>query len=85
MQRLKQVTDKDGTTITFTYDIRGVPSSVQVGSDLTTAPRYSYSYNGHGDVVALGVRKRRRWLRGGSVPSALCIQCVSCGNARGVD
>jgi hypothetical protein len=27
--------------------------SVQVGSDPTTAPRYYYVYNGHGDVVAL--------------------------------
>jgi hypothetical protein len=27
--------------------------SVQVGSDLTSAPRYYYSYNGHGEVVAL--------------------------------
>ncbi|MGZ3679089.1 MAG: RHS repeat domain-containing protein [Ktedonobacterales bacterium] len=26
---------------------------MQVGSDLATAPRYYYSYNGHGDVVAL--------------------------------
>lgn len=52
MQRLKQVADKDGMTITFTYDIHE-PSSVQVGGDLTTAPRYYYSYNGHGDLVAL--------------------------------
>lgn len=30
-----------------------MPSSVQVGSDLTSAPRYYYSDNGHGDVVDL--------------------------------
>jgi YD repeat-containing protein len=29
------------------------PVRVTVGSDLTTAPRYYYVYNGHGDVVAL--------------------------------
>ncbi|MGZ6392389.1 MAG: RHS repeat-associated core domain-containing protein, partial [Ktedonobacterales bacterium] len=45
--------DGSGTLLaTFTYDVNGVPSSVHVGSDLTSAPRY-YSYNGHGDVVAL--------------------------------
>jgi RHS repeat-associated protein len=47
-------TDQNGTTLaTFTYDSSGVPASVQVGSDPTTAPRYYYVYNGHGDVVAL--------------------------------
>lgn len=37
----------------FTYDGDGSPTSVQVGADVTTAPRYYYIYNGHGDVVAL--------------------------------
>jgi RHS repeat-associated protein len=37
----------------FSYDAAGVPTSVQVGSDPATAPRYYYVYNGHGDVVAL--------------------------------
>lgn len=30
-----------------------MPVSVQVGSDPNSSPRYSYVYNGHGDVVAL--------------------------------
>ncbi|MGZ3637469.1 MAG: hypothetical protein ACXVCX_06475, partial [Ktedonobacterales bacterium] len=52
--QLVSESDGSGTLLaTFTYDVNGVPSSVQVGSDLTTAPRYYYSYNGHGDVVAL--------------------------------
>ena len=38
---------------TFAYDDAGQPSSVLVGSDPTTAPRYYYVYNTHGDVVAL--------------------------------
>jgi RHS repeat-associated protein len=47
-------TDQNGTTLaTFTYDSSGVPTSVQVGSDPNTSPRYYYVYNGHGDVVAL--------------------------------
>jgi RHS repeat-associated protein len=51
--------EKDGTSTllaTFTYDANGVPGSVLVCSNLTTATRYYYVYcvyNGHGDVVAL--------------------------------
>ncbi len=50
------VSESDGSgplLATFTYNVNGLPSSVQVGSDLTTTPRYYYSYNGRGDVVAL--------------------------------
>jgi RHS repeat-associated protein len=38
---------------TFPHDTYGVPASVLVGSDPTTATHYSYVYNGHGDVVAV--------------------------------
>lgn len=54
------VSESDGNgalLAAFTYDATGVPSSVQVGSDLTTAPRYAYSC----DVVdVMGVRQRHR-------------------------
>ncbi|HEY7779857.1 MAG TPA: RHS repeat-associated core domain-containing protein [Ktedonobacterales bacterium] len=51
---LAEQTDGAGTMLaSFSYDSQGVPTSVQVGSDPTTAPRYYYVYNGHGDVVAL--------------------------------
>jgi hypothetical protein len=47
-------TDGTGTMLaSCTLDSDGVPTSVQVGSDPATAPRYYYVYNGHGDVVAL--------------------------------
>ena len=47
-------TDGSGTLLaTFTYDDNGMPTSVQVGSNPQTAPRYYYVYNGHGDVVNL--------------------------------
>lgn len=52
--RLAYETDGTGTMLaSFTYDGEGTPTSVTVGSDPTTAPRYYYVYNGHGDVVAL--------------------------------
>jgi hypothetical protein len=44
---------KDGSgslLATFTYDARGVPVSMKVGSDPNTSPLYYYVYNGHGDV-----------------------------------
>jgi RHS repeat-associated protein len=51
---LAEQTDGAGTMLaSFSYDAAGVPTSVQVGSDPATAPRYYYVYNGHGDVVAL--------------------------------
>jgi RHS repeat-associated protein len=51
---LAEQTDGTGTMLArFSYDSQGVPTSVQVGSDPATAPRYYYVYNGHGDVVAL--------------------------------
>ncbi|GEM_PF-2623009 len=46
-------TDSVGNILaTFTYDTSGEPTSVVVGAP-TTGTRYSYGYNGHGDVVAL--------------------------------
>ncbi len=38
---------------TFAYGADGAPASVVVGNDPNTSPRYYYTYNGHGDVVAL--------------------------------
>ncbi|MGH2486056.1 MAG: RHS repeat-associated core domain-containing protein, partial [Ktedonobacterales bacterium] len=47
-------TDNSGTVLaSFSYDSQGVPTSVRVGSDPTTAPVYYYVYNGHGDTMAL--------------------------------
>ena len=52
--KLAQQTDGNGNLLaTFTYNTAGEPVSVQVGNNLSTAPRYYYIYNGHGDVVAL--------------------------------
>ena len=52
--RIAYQTDGAGNTLaTFSYDAGGTPSSVQVGADPATAPRYYYVYNAHGDVVAL--------------------------------
>lgn len=52
--KLTQQTDGNGNLLaTFTYNTAGEPVSVQVGSDLSSAPRYYYVYNGRGDVVAL--------------------------------
>jgi YD repeat-containing protein len=52
--RVAYQTDGANTLLaTFAYDDSGVPTSVQVGSDPTTAPRYYYVYDTHGNVVAL--------------------------------
>jgi RHS repeat-associated protein len=52
--RIAYETDGAGTTLaTFSYDPSGVPTSVVVGTNPNTDPRYYYVYNGHGDVVAL--------------------------------
>jgi YD repeat-containing protein len=52
--KLISESDGSGTLLaSFTYDSMGVPVSVQVGSDPTTAPRYYYQYDGQGNVIAL--------------------------------
>ena len=54
MGHLAYETDGSGTVLaSFTYDAGGTPTSVTVGSNPTTAPRYTYVYNGHGAVVNL--------------------------------
>jgi RHS repeat-associated protein len=52
--RIAYETDGANTILAaFAYDDAGMPTSVQVGSDPSSAPRYYYVYNWHGDVVAL--------------------------------
>ena len=52
--RLAYQTTGSGTLLaSYTYDVMGVPVSVQVGTDPSSVPRYYYVYDARGDVANL--------------------------------